>query len=128
MQIVLVGIAAISLLVGAIGIMNSMYTSVLERTKEIGIMKAIGARNSDILQIFLIESGLMGLAGGFVGTALGAGIAFFVERIADNAGFPLSVEVEWWLILFGMGFAFIVGMASGSLPAYQASRMKPVDA
>ncbi len=128
MQIVLVGIATISLVVGAIGIMNSMYTSVLERTKDIGIMKAIGARNSDILQIFLIESGLMGFVGGLFGTAIGAGIAFFVERIAANAGFPLSVEIEAWLLLFGLGFAFIVGVGSGMLPAYQASRLKPVDA
>ena len=75
MQIVLVGIAAISLLVGAIGIMNSMYTSVLERTKEIGIMKAIGARNPDILWIFLIEAGMIGLVGGILGTALGSGMA-----------------------------------------------------
>ena len=127
-QIVLVGIATISLVVGAIGIMNSMYTSVLERTRDIGIMKAIGARNSDIMQIFLIESGLMGLVGGIFGTSLGAGIAFFVEGIAANSGFPLNVEIEIWLLLFGLFFAFLVGMGSGALPAYQASRLKPVDA
>ncbi len=73
-QAVLVGIAAISLVVGGIGIMNTMYTSVLERTKEIGVMKAIGARNSDILLIFLIESGMLGLVGGLIGIGLGIGI------------------------------------------------------
>ncbi len=128
MQLVLVGIAAISLLVGAIGIMNSMYTSVLERTKDIGIMKAIGARNSDILQIFLIESGLIGLVGGLFGTALGTGMALILEPFAKNAGFPLIITLETGVLLFGLLFAFVIGMASGILPAYQASKMKPVDA
>ena len=128
MQIVLVGIAAISLLVGAIGIMNSMYTSVLERTKEIGIMKAIGARNPDILWIFLIEAGMIGLVGGILGTALGAGMALAVGPIAKQAGFPMIISLEVSVLLFGLLFAFIVGMISGILPAYQASKLKPVDA
>ncbi len=128
MQVVLVGIALISLVVGAIGIMNSMYTSVLERTKDIGVMKAIGARNSDILQIFLIESGLMGLVGGFFGTSLGVIIAFSTQTIAKSAGFLLSVKLELPLLLFGLFFAFVIGMLSGFLPAYQASKLKPVDA
>ena len=127
-QIVLVGIAAISLVVGAIGIMNSMYTNVLERTKDIGIMKAIGARNSDILQIFLIESGLIGLVGGLFGTVLGTGMALIIEQFSKNAGFLLIVKIEPLVLIFGLVFAFIVGMISGVLPAYQASRLKPVDA
>ena len=81
-QAVLVGIAAISLLVGGIGIMNTMYTSVLERTKEIGTMKAIGAKNSDILSIFLIESGLLGLVGGIIGIAIGISLSKGAEYIA----------------------------------------------
>lgn len=128
MQIVLVGIAAISLVVGAIGIMNSMYTSVLERTKEIGIMKSIGARNNDILQIFLIESGFIGLVGGLIGTLIGSGMALAVGPFAKSAGFPLIITLEPLVLLFGLLFAFIVGMISGILPAYQASRLKPVDA
>jgi len=127
-QVVLVGIAAISLIVGAIGIMNSMYTSVLERTKDIGVMKAIGARNSDVLQIFLIESGLMGLVGGFFGTILGTVTALAVEKISINAGFLLLIKIEPLILLFGLFFAFIVGMLAGFLPAYQASKLKPVDA
>ncbi len=127
-QIVLVGIATISLVVGAIGIMNSMYTSVLERTKDIGIMKAIGARNSDILKIFLIESGLMGLVGGLFGTIIGTMIALITKNFAKNAGFILSIRIEPLLLLFGLMFAFIVGMLSGFFPAYQASKLKPVDA
>ena len=128
MQIVLVGIAAISLVVGAIGIMNSMYTSVLERTKDIGIMKAIGARNSDILQIFLIESGLIGLVGGIFGTILGTGMALIIGQFSKNAGFLLIINIEPFVLIFGLFFAFIIGMISGMLPAYQGSKLKPVDA
>ena len=127
-QIVLVGIAAISLIVGAIGIMNSMYTSVLERTRDIGIMKAIGARNSDILEIFLIESGLMGFVGGLFGTILGTLMAFIAQKFSKDAGFLLIIKIEPFLLLFGLLFAFLVGMLSGFLPAYQASKLKPVDA
>ena len=128
MQVVLVGIAAISLVVGAIGIMNSMYTSVLERTKDIGIMKAIGARNSDILEIFLIESGLIGLVGGIFGIALGTIMALIIGQFSKNAGFLLNIEIEPFVLIFGLLFAFIVGVISGMLPAYQGSKLKPVDA
>ncbi|MDO8656675.1 MAG: FtsX-like permease family protein, partial [Nanoarchaeota archaeon] len=128
MQAVLIGIAAISLLVGAIGIMNSMYTSVLERTKDIGIMKAIGARNSDILHIFLIESGMIGLVGGLLGTALGTGLALAIGSFSKQAGFLLIINIEVMVLAFGLLFAFIIGMVSGVLPAYQASKLKPVDA
>ena len=129
MQFVLVGIAAISLLVGSVGIMNSMYTSVLERTKEIGIMKSIGAKNSDILSLFLIESAFLGLIGGFFGVILGTAIAKLVGFIADQAGFGLlSIKINLGLILFGLFFAIIIGMISGALPAKQASKLKPVDA
>ena len=127
-QAVLVGIAAISLVVGGIGITNSMYTTVLERTKEIGIMKSIGARNFDVLAIFLIESGLMGLVGGFFGVLLGTGISLAIGKFSTEAGFKLLVAVNPGLMLFGLLFAFIVGMISGSLPARQASKLKPVDA
>jgi len=128
MQIVLVGIAAISLVVGAIGIMNSMYTSVLERTREIGIMKAIGARNSDVLEIFLIESGLIGLVGGIFGIVLGTIMALVIGQFSKNAGFLLNINIEPFVLIFGLLFAFIVGVISGMLPAYQGSRLKPVDA
>jgi len=80
----LVGVAGISLLVGTIGIANTMYTSVMERTKEIGVMKAIGARNSDILMIFVIESGLLGLIGGLIGVGVGIGLAKAIDFIAIN--------------------------------------------
>jgi len=127
-QFVLVGIAAISLIVGGIGIMNSMYTSVLERTKEIGIMKAIGAKNSDIFQIFLIESGLIGLVGGLFGTLLGTGIALIIGQLSKNSGFLLIVKIEALVLIFGLLFAFFVGVISGVLPAVQASKLRPADA
>jgi len=127
-QTVLVGIATISLIVGAVGITNSMYTTVLERTRDIGIMKAIGAKNSHILLIFLIESGLMGIVGGFFGVILGTFISFGVSEFSTRAGFKLLFEINMPLIIFGLLFAFFVGMISGVLPAYQASKLKPVDA
>jgi len=89
-QIVLVGIAAISIVVGGIGITNTMFTSVLERTKEIGIMKAIGATNGNILLIFLLESGMLGLTGGIIGVIIGVSLSKMVEYVAVNlAGITL---------------------------------------
>jgi putative ABC transport system permease protein len=128
-QIVLTGVAAISLLVGAVGIMNTMYTAVLERTKEIGIMKAVGATNESILTIFLIESGLLGLGGGIVGVILGLATSFGASALATQAlgNNILQAYVSWWLVLGGLAFAFIVGALAGFLPARQAANMKPVD-
>ncbi len=129
-QAVVVGIASIALLVGGIGIMNTMYTAVLERTKEIGTMKAVGAKNSDILMIFLIESGLIGLAGGAIGILLGIGIAKTVEFIAINQLGSSFLQSYFGLdlIIGSLLFSFIVGSISGILPAIQASRLKPADA
>jgi len=128
-QIVLIGIASVSLLVGGIGIMNTMYTSVIERTREIGIMKAVGARNNDISLIFLIESGFLGMVGGIVGTAIGLGLAKAVEYGAAESGFPLlKAYLGIELILFALAFSFGLGMLSGFLPARQAASLKPADA
>ncbi len=129
-QAVLVGIASISLMVGGIGIMNTMYTSVLERTKEIGTMKAIGAKNSQILILFLFESGLLGLVGGIIGVGIGIGLAKGAEAIATQAlGSPLLQASLSPVIIFGaLAFSFLVGSLSGILPAMQASKLKPVDA
>jgi putative ABC transport system permease protein len=129
-QGVLVGIAAISLVVGGIGIMNTMYTAVVERTKEIGILKAVGATNKKILWLFLIESGMLGLFGGVIGVSFGMAIAKMVEWAAFQqlgspllqASFPISLIVGMLL------FAFVVGAVSGVLPARQAAKLKPVEA
>ncbi|MGV8161751.1 MAG: ABC transporter permease [Candidatus Nanoarchaeia archaeon] len=126
----LVAIAAISIIVGAVGITNTMYTSVLERTREIGIMKAIGARNSNILTIFLFESGLLGLVGGVMGVLLGMGLGKLVEAIGTQALGTNLIQASFSpLLIFGsLAFAFIVGVLAGTLPALRASKMSPVDA
>ena len=126
----LAGVAAISLVVGAIGIANTMYTAVLERTKEIGVMKAVGAKNSDILLIFLIESGLIGLIGGFLGVLFGILTSKIVEYIAVNQlGTPLlKAALPPYLIIGCLLFAFIIGAVSGLVPARGASSVRPVDA
>jgi len=126
----LVGVSAISLLVGAIGIANTMYTSVVERTREIGVMKAVGAKNSDITWIFLIESGLLGLVGAIIGVVLGLGIGFVIEYIAVNqlGTNLLQVASPWWLIAGCLAFGFLIGAISGTLPAIQASKTNVVDA
>jgi putative ABC transport system permease protein len=129
-NIIVIGIACISLIVGGIGIANSMYTSVLEREKEIGTMKAIGARNSDILKIFLIESGLLGMAGGIIGIIIGLGFAFVSSSIANLAFGQtiLAFRLNYVLVLGSLGFSFLLGIIFGLLPARQASKLNPVDA
>ena len=126
-QGVIVGIAAISLLVGGIGIMNTMYTSVVERTKEIGLMKAVGARNSDITLLFLFESGLLGLLGGVVGVLIGIGLSKIAEVAVQQAlssnSFVAIISPE--LIAGALLFGFVIGTASGVLPARRAASLKP---
>ncbi|HJX50544.1 MAG TPA: ABC transporter permease, partial [Candidatus Nanoarchaeia archaeon] len=110
-QAVIIGIAAISLLVGGIGIMNTMYMSVMERTKEIGVMKAIGAKNSHILTIFLIESGIYGIIGGGIGVIIGIGIAKSVEFVAAQylGTEMLKASMSPTLIIGALLFSFVVG-------------------
>ncbi len=129
-NIIVIGIAAISLFVGGIGIANTMFTSVLERTKEIGTMKAIGAKNSDILSLFLIESGLLGLTGGIIGASLGIILALSVSEIANAAlgTTIIQVSISWPLVFVAITFSFVVGIGSGVIPALQASKLKPVEA
>ena len=129
-QVVFVGIAAISLLVGGIGIANTMFTAVLERTREIGIMKAIGARNSDVLWLFLIESGTLGLVGGIIGVLLGATLSKTIEWAANTNFGPGTIYASFSpiLIIGALLFSFILGALSGVLPARRASLLRPVDA
>ncbi|MFW5852411.1 MAG: ABC transporter permease [Nanoarchaeota archaeon] len=129
-QIFLYIIASISIVVGAIGIMNTMYTSVLERTREIGIMKAIGAKNISIFYIFLIESGLLGMVGGIIGVLLGYGLgktAEYIGRTFLDTGL-ITAQFSIILIVGSLLFSFILGSASGLFPAMQASKLHPVDA
>ncbi len=124
-------IAAVSLIVGAVGIANTMFTSVLEKTKEIGIMKALGARNSDIMTIFLFNSGIVGLVGGMIGVLFGVAIAVLIPRLGVSfvaGGEPLTTSISFSLIFSTLLFSIILGMISGVIPAYRASKLKPVDA
>lgn len=129
-QAVLVGIAAISLLVGGIGITNTMFTSVLERKKEIGIMKAIGAKNSDVLWIFLFEASLLGMIGSLIGLTIGTGLSKLVEFVAFQALGTMLIKATFpsWLIIGALAFGFVVGGLAGTIPARQASLLPPVDA
>ncbi len=129
-QLIVVGIALISLLVGGIGITNTMFTSVIERTKEIGVMKAIGAKNQDIMIIFLIESGLLGLVGGIVGAVIGLAMAMAISNAVGSllGGISFGVRISYPLLFGAISFSFILGIISGTLPALQASRLNPVEA
>ena len=128
-RLVLAGIAAISLLVGGIGIMNAMYTSVLERTREIGIIKSIGARKQDIVVMFLIEAGFVGLVGGIIGAFSGFSLSYIMGVAAKYAGYSLlKIVFDAELILFSISFAFLVGVVSGVLPALRAARLEPAEA
>lgn len=128
-QAFIVIIASISILVGAIGIVNTMTTSVLERRKEIGIMKAIGARNSNVFMQFLVESGLMGLIGGAVGVIIGMAIGW-VGTVGINSfiGAEIMPQVNWGLIIFSLVGSFGVGAVAGIAPAMQAAKQNPVEA
>ncbi len=126
---VLIGIGAISLLVGGVGIMNTMYTSVTERTREIGIYKALGAENNTILMMFLVESGLIGVFGGVIGAVLGFVMALGVEMIGKEMGVGLlHAWISWELAAFALLFSCGIGVLAGLLPARSAAKMHPVDA
>jgi putative ABC transport system permease protein len=126
---ILVLIALISVVVASVNIMNTMYTAVLERTKEIGVMKAVGARNSDIIFIFIMESGVIGVVGGVLGVALGYLVASTGGAIAAGAGYAmLKPSFSWMLITGCIVFSFLVGAGSGVMPAIRASKLHPVDA
>ncbi len=127
-QVVIIGLASISLLVGGVGIMNTMYTSTLERTREIGILKSIGAHQKDILMIFLYESGILGIIGGVFGILSGFGIGKLAELIANYYSVTLKVYFGPQLIIGTLAFSMIVGMIAGVSPAIQASKLNPVDA
>lgn len=120
-SVVLVGIASISLVVGGVVIMNIMLVSVTERTREIGIRKALGARRADLLLQFLIESGVMAMLGGAVGVALGAALSYFISA---SVGWPALVSP--WSVIAGLLVASSVGIFFGVYPASKAARLDPI--
>ena len=142
-QLALGGIGAVSLFVAAIGIMNTMIMSVSERTKEIGIMKALGCFVSDIRKLFLLEASYIGLLGGIVGSALSGIISFIINIVYVNlSGAQLEESLikylltspnrisimPLWLFLFGVLFSMLVGLAAGTYPALKAVKISPLEA
>jgi putative ABC transport system permease protein len=129
-QAVLIGIAAISLLVASIGIMNTMLTSVMERTHEIGVMKAIGANNIDVLSIFLFEGMFISLIGGIGGVIIGVigANAFGYLSSQSMGGALLQPVFTIFSIIISLSVAVIVGMISSFYPAWKASKMSPIEA
>ncbi len=126
---ILIAIASISLIVSAVGIMNTMYMAVTERIREIGLLKAIGAKNRDIMLLFLIEAGLIGLIGGIIGTIVGISLALLIEKIALSFGYTLfKAVINVPAILGVVGFSFLVGVISGVAPAISAAKLDPVEA
>jgi putative ABC transport system permease protein len=123
MTTLLASVAAVSLLVGGIGIMNIMLVSVTERTREIGIRMAIGAKPASILLQFLIEALVLSIAGGLLGVALGVGVAGW---LAGKFHWPMQVQVD--VIAISVGFSALVGIVFGLYPARKASRLDPIDA
>jgi len=128
LTIFLGGIAAISLLVGGIGIMNIMLVSVTERTKEIGLRKAVGAKKADILIQFLTESSLLSLIGGVIGIIFGWIIGFVVGKIAEASGTPFTPAVSLNAVLLATIFSTAVGLFFGIYPANRAANLEPVEA
>ncbi len=123
LTIVLSGIAGISLVVGGIGIMNIMLVTVTERTKEIGLLKAIGATRRDILTQFLIESVILTVAGGMIGITLGVGVGYIIAT-AVHVPFGLPIVP----IIASVSVSVVIGIVFGSYPAYRASKLSPIDA
>ncbi len=117
------GIAAISLVVGSIGIANIMIVSVTERTREIGIMKAVGARKRDIIQLFLVESLILGTIGAIFGVVAGLGVGYLGVTLL---GWPMAYPLNWILIAVAVGV--VVGVISGLYPAWRAARIDPIEA
>jgi len=128
-QGIVVGLASIALLVGGIGIMNTMYMAINERTNEIGVMKAIGASKRNIRTLFLLEAGLIGLIGGIIGVVIGIGISEIAVYLASEfSDVVITRGYDLPLILGALGFSTLLGIISGYLPSRRASNLDPADA
>ncbi|MCD8317643.1 MAG: ABC transporter permease [Paraprevotella sp.] len=123
LTILLGSVAGISLVVGGIGIMNIMYVSVSERTKEIGLRMSVGARGIDILSQFLIEAAILSIVGGLIGVCLGIGSAYVIKAVAN-----MPVFIQWWSIVMSFGVCTFIGIFFGWYPAKKAANMDPIEA
>ena len=126
---VIILIAFISLIVAGVNIMNTSYASILDRTKEVGVFKAVGSKNSDILAMFVLEASILSLVGGLLGVALGFSVSTIAGYFISAAGYSVFTPVfTWELVVSSLVFALIIGSLSGLVPAYKASKLRPVDA
>ena len=139
LQVIFGGVGAIALLVAAIGIANTMAMAILERTREIGLMKAIGATNKNVMSIFLGEAAGIGFIGGLGGVILGWGgsallnlvaVSYYASQASSSGGSPLTsvASTPFWLPLFALAFATVIGLLSGLYPALRAATLVPVTA
>ncbi len=129
MTVLLGSIAGISLIVGGIGIMNIMLVSVTERTREIGIRKAVGARKSDIMMQFLTEALAVTVAGGLIGIASGIGVAYFLDgRSISGLGTNVQTVISWTSVVLAFGVSMAIGLFFGLYPASRAARLNPIQA
>ncbi|MDD5472820.1 MAG: ABC transporter permease [Candidatus Methanoperedens sp.] len=127
----LAAIAAVSLLVGAVGIANTMFMSVMERTRQIGLLKALGATDNEVMKLFLMESGLFGFVGGVLGIISGILISVIISAVGLRAigpGGTMNAVITPGLLVFALAFSVFVGIISGVVPARTAAKMNPVDA
>jgi putative ABC transport system permease protein len=121
-------VTLLSLFVGGIGIMNIMFVSVVERTKEIGIRKALGAKRRTILIQFLIEAASITLGAGLIGLAIAWPITWWLSEVARKNDSMFTAEMSWWIVVLALGISVLTGVIAGFIPAWRASRMDPVDA
>ena len=119
-------VSGISLVVGGIGIMNIMLVTVTERTKEIGLRKAIGANSGNIRMQFLIESAVLSLVGGILGILFGIALAYLIGFIASSMGYPIDPVINPMMILSACGFSIMIGIFFGVYPAGRAAALQPV--
>ena len=127
-KFLLIAIASISLIVGGVGVMNIMYVAVTERIGEVGLKKALGANNKDILYEFLMESAILTIIGGFVGVFFGAILSFATSKIVQSFGIRWDFGIPLWGIVVSVSISALIGIIFGVFPAKNAAKLNPIEA